>query len=86
MSAIDFFCISFTYTCESESKMQNVTIYKSNVEENIYHVQLTGPDTPAWYQSNLFMAHNIKISDICRKIIFGYLVLHGDKERMFRQW
>lgn len=86
MSVIDLFCISLAYTCESESKIQNVTIYKSNAKENVYHVQLTGPDIHAWYRSNFLMAHNIKISNICRKMMFGHLVLHDEKERMFRQW
>lgn len=36
-------------------------------------------------QSNLFLAHNIKISDICRKIMFEHLVPHDHKERMLRQ-
>lgn len=74
------------YTCESESKIWNVTEYKSNAKENVCHVQLTRPDSYAWYQSNLLMAHNIKISDICRKRMFGDLVLRDPKERMFRQW
>lgn len=86
MSVIDPFCFSLTYTCKSENKMQNVTIHINNAKENVSYVQLTGPDTHEWYQSKLLMAYNIKISDICRKIMSGDLVLHDSKERMFRQW
>lgn len=58
---------------------RRATLKKTSIMSSI-----SRPDSYG-YQSNLLLAGNIKISDICRKMVFGHLVPQDHEERMFRQ-
>lgn len=68
------------------SKMQNVATQKSDAQKShLSCPSLQGQIATHGYQFNLLLVHSIKISDICRKMVFGHLVLHSHEERMFGQ-